>query len=45
MKKYYVKPELREVDLFLDSMFCLSDVDGMGGSLSGYGEDDENLFD
>ena len=24
--------------------FCLSNVDGTGGSLSGYGEDDENIF-
>lgn len=44
MKKDYVKPELRAVDLYLDSMFCLSDVDGTGGSLSGYGEDNENIF-
>ena len=44
MKKNYVKPELRAVDLFLDSTFCLSDVDGTGGSTSNYGEDDETLF-
>lgn len=44
MKYNYLKPELRVVDLFLDSTFCLSDVDGMGGSTSDYGEDDENIF-
>jgi hypothetical protein len=44
MKNNYVKPELRAVDLFLDSAFCLSDVDGAGGSTSDYGEDDETLF-
>ena len=44
MKYYYVKPELRVVNLSLDSTFCLSDVDGAGGSTSDYGEDDEPLF-
>ena len=44
MNKLYSKPELRVVDLFLDTTFCLSDVDGTGGNLSGYGEDDENIF-
>ena len=28
----------------LETTFCLSSVDGTGGSLSGYGEDDENIF-
>ena len=44
MKKLYAKPELRVVDLFLETTFCLSNVEGTGGSLSGYGEDDENIF-
>ena len=44
MKKNYVKPVLRAVDLFLDSNFCLSDVEGAGGTTSDYGEDDENIF-
>ena len=44
MKKEYTKPELRAVDLLFETTFCLSNVDGMGGSLSGYGEDDENIF-
>ena len=44
MKKNYVKPELRTVDLSLDSTFCLSDVEGAGGTTSDYVEDDETLF-
>jgi hypothetical protein len=44
MKREYTKPELRAVDLSLETTFCLSSVDGTGGSLSGYGEDDENIF-
>ena len=44
MRERYTKPELRVVDLFLETTFCLSNVDGTGGSLSGYGEDDENIF-
>ena len=44
MRELYIKPELRVVDLFLDATFCLSNVDGTGGSLPGYGEDDENIF-
>jgi hypothetical protein len=44
MKKDYTKPELRVADLCLDSTFCLSNVDGTGGNLSGYEEDDENVF-
>ena len=44
MRKDYTQPELRVVDLTLETTFCLSNVDGMGGSLSGYGEDDENIF-
>ena len=44
MKKDYTKPESRVVELSLETTFCLSDVDGTGGSLSGYGEDDENIF-
>ena len=44
MKKDYTQPELRVVDLTLETTFCHSNVDGMGGSLSGYGEDDENIF-
>lgn len=44
MKKEYTEPELRVVDLFLETTFCLSGVEGTGGSLSGYGEDDENIF-
>ena len=44
MKKLYAKPELRVVDLSLETTFCLSNVDGTGGNLSSYGEDDENIF-
>ena len=44
MKTDYTKPELRVVDLRLETTFCLSSVDGTGGSLSGYDEDDENIF-
>ena len=44
MKKEYTQPESRAVDLSLDATFCLSNVDGTGGSLSGYDEDDENIF-
>ena len=44
MRERYTKPELRVVGLFLETTFCLSNVDGTGGSLSGYGEDDENIF-
>ena len=44
MQKDYIQPDLRIVNLTLETTFCLSNVDGMGGSLSGYGEDDENIF-
>ena len=44
MLKEYIKPELRAVDLLFETAFCLSSVDGTGGSLPGYGEDDENIF-
>ena len=44
MSKEYLKPELRVVDLLMETTFCLSNADGTGGSLSGYGEDDENIF-
>ena len=44
MKKEYTQPESRAVELSLETTFCLSNVDGTGGSLSGYGEDDENIF-
>ena len=44
MTKVYLKPELRVVDLLMETTFCLSNADGTGGSLSGYGEDDENIF-
>ena len=44
MKKDYTKPELWVEELSLDSTFCLSNVDGTGGNLSGYEEDDENVF-
>ena len=44
MPKEYLKPDLRTVDLLLETTFCLSDVEGAGGNLSGYGEDDENIF-
>ena len=44
MKKDYKKPELRAVDLDLETTFCLSNVNGTGGTLSGYDEDDENIF-
>ena len=44
MKKDYTKPELWVEELSQDATFCLSNVDGTGGSLSGYGEDDENIF-
>ena len=44
MKKEYTKPELRAVELSLETTFCLSNVDGTGGTLSGYDEDDENIF-
>ena len=44
MKKEYKKPEMRAVDLSLETTFCLSNVDGTDGNLSGYGEDDENVF-
>ena len=33
MKKEYTKPELRAVELSLETTFCLSNVDGTGGSL------------
>ena len=44
MKKDYTKPQVRAVDLYLETTFCLSNVDGTGGPLSGYDEDDENIF-
>ncbi|MBO7435692.1 hypothetical protein J6U76_06855 [bacterium] len=44
MKKEYTKPELWAVDLSMETTFCLSGVEGTGGSLSGYDEDDENIF-
>ena len=44
MKKVYTEPELDVVDLSLETNVCLSDVNGTGGSLSGYDEDDENIF-
>lgn len=44
MKKDYTTPELRVIELSLDATFCLSNVDGTGGNLSGYEEDDENVF-
>ena len=44
MSKEYLKPELRVVELLMETTFCLSGVEGTGGSLSGYGEDDENIF-
>ena len=44
MKKEYTEPELEVVDLSLETNVCLSDVEGTGGSLSGYDEDDENVL-
>lgn len=44
MKKDYTKPELWVAELSLDATFCLSNVDGTDGNLSGYEEDDENVF-
>ena len=44
MSKEYLKPELRVVELLMETTFCLSNADGTGGSLSGYGEDDEIIF-
>jgi len=44
MKKEYTKPDLRTMDLLMDTSFCLSSVDGTGGTTSGYGEDDETLY-
>lgn len=44
MKINYTEPELRVVNLSLEASFCLSGVEGTGGSLSGYDEDDENVF-
>lgn len=44
MKKVYTQPELRVVEFSLETTFCLSNADGTGGNLSGYGEDDENIF-
>ena len=38
MKKDYVKPELRAVDLSLDSMFCLSDVELLAADQVGGGQ-------
>ncbi len=40
----YTVPELLVADLCLVSIFFLSIVDGTGGNLSGYEEDDENVF-
>ena len=44
MKKTYTEPKFRVVDLSLETNVCLSGVEGTGGSLSGYDEDDENIF-
>ena len=44
MKKEYTQPALRVVEFSLETTFCLSNLDGTGGNLSGYGEDDENIF-
>ena len=44
MKKEYIQPASRVVGFSLETTFCLSNVDGTGGSLPGYGEDDENIF-
>lgn len=44
MTETYLKPELRILDLDYDRLLCMSDVSGVGGSSSDYGEDDENIF-
>jgi hypothetical protein len=44
MKKEYIQPASRVVGFSLETTFCLSNADGTGGNLSGYGEDDENIF-
>ena len=44
MKKEYTEPELRIINVSQETNFCLSDVNGAGGTLSGYEEDDENIF-
>jgi len=42
--KDYTKPSLRVVDFQVETNFCLSGVEGAGGTTTGYGEDDESLF-
>ena len=44
MKKEYTKPDLRVINVSLEVYFCLSDTNGVGGNISGYDEDDENIF-
>lgn len=44
MKKEYTEPDLHVINVSLEVYFCLSDVNGTGGTISGYDEDDEDIF-
>ena len=44
MKKEYTEPELLVIDVSQEENFCLSNVNGAGGTITGYDEDDEDIF-
>lgn len=44
MKEYYVKPLAEMLEHDNGCVLCQSDVNGLGGSTSDYGQDIENIF-